>query len=410
VRYLLITLFSLLPLISLAQLTAPGMKTVRYTAYPSAPGVKDPIFIFCNSTGTQTGTLQASGPGGTAYSFSWYQWSDITKSFSIFLKTDVAVTSSIFSGLNEGGYKVRITNAGGYDNSLVGWIFLDKPLAIAKLQNFTCDYVALSGKAAIDTFYYKDPANSLAVKLRNAIAFNWSSDPVSTIPYPTLEINPVTFTPPLENVTYKLQVVDSFLCTAESSFPYTSIHVKANFSVSPDKGEAPLVVKFDPSKSVRGSFYHWKFGDDSTATLQNKDTVSHTYYRPGEYIVKLAIESDLHCIDSMKFEKIVVDPSKIIMISNVLTPNDDGLNDYFWVESKSLRTMSVEIFSRSGLMVYNFSGEGNKLTSWKGWDGNINNSSTKASPGIYFYIIRARGWDDKIYDNKEYRGFLYLYR
>jgi gliding motility-associated-like protein len=111
----------------------------------------------------------------------------------------------------------------------------------------------------------------------------------------------------------------------------------------------------------------------------------------------------------MKFEKVVVDPSEL-KIPNVFTPNDDGLNDNFIVESKSLRTISVEIFSRSGLMVYNFSGEGNRLKDWMGWDGNVNNSSAKASPGIYFYIIRARGWDDKIYDSKEYRGFLYLYR
>jgi gliding motility-associated-like protein len=386
------------------------MKTVRYTAYPSSPGIKDPIFIYCNSSGTQKGALHAVSPGGMGpFKFSWFKWSDVTKSFSLVLKTDLAKFFSDSTNLDEGGYKIKISDGGTYVDSLVCWIFLDKPFAQAKLQNFTCDYVALSGKATIDTFYYKDPANGLAVKLRNACSFNWSSNPASTIPYPNLEINPVTFTPPLEDVIYKLQVVDSFLCTSESSFPYTSIHVKADFSVTHDKGEAPLTVKFDPSKTIRGLTYLWKFGDDSTKFLQNKDTVIHTYYRPGEYTVTLTIESDLNCIDSMKFEKVVVDPSEL-KIPNVFTPNDDGLNDNFIVESKSLRTISVEIFSRSGLMVYNFSGEGNRLKDWMGWDGNVNNSSAKASPGIYFYIIRARGWDDKIYDSKEYRGFLYLYR
>ncbi len=409
-RYFLITLFSLLPLISLAQLTAPGMKAVRYTAYPSSPGTKDPIFIFCNSSGTQKGALHTVSPGGTGpFNFSWFKWSDVTKSFSLVLKTDVAKFFSDSTNLDEGGYKIKISDSGGFAYSFVCWIFIDKPLAQAKLQNFTCDYVALSGLATIDPFYYKNPATGDSVKLPNAYSFMWSSNPVSTIPYPNLDISPVTFTPPLEDVTYKLQVVDSFQCTSESSFQYTSIHVKAGFSVEPEKGEAPLTVKFDPSKSVRGSSFFWEFGDDSVATLQNKDTISHTYYRPGEYSVKLTIESVLHCIDSMRFEKIVVDPSEL-KIPNVFTPNDDGLNDNFIVESKSLRTISVEIFSRSGLMVYNFSGEGNRLKDWKGWDGNVNNSSTKASPGIYFYIIRARGWDDKIYDSKEYRGFLYLYR
>ncbi len=391
----------------MAQLSAPGMSAERYTAYPSAPGVKDPVFIFCNSSGTQKGTIQADSPGGTGpFDFSWYKWSDVTKSFSIFLKTDATVISSTSANINEGGYKVKITDGGGYDTSLVAWIFLDKPFAQAKLQNFTCDYVALSGKAAIDTFYYKDPANGLPVKLLNAFSFMWSSDPSSTIPLPNIEINPVTFTPPLEDVTYKLQVVDSFLCTSESSFPYTSIHVKADFSVDPNKGDAPLEVTFT-DKSIRGFTYKWEFGDDSISEL--KDPPPHIYYRPGDYSPKLTIESDLLCVDSMRFEKISVDLSEL-HIPNVFTPDGDGINDFFIPESKSLRTINVEIFSRSGLSVYTFYGEGTILKDWRGWDGNVNKSSTKASPGVYFYIIRARGWDDKIYDSKEYRGFLYLYR
>jgi hypothetical protein len=80
------------------------------------------------------------------------------------------------------------------------------------------------------------------------------------------------------------------------------------------------------------------------------------------------------------------------------------------VESKSLRNLSVEVFSRSGLKVYSFYGEGDILKSWKGWDGNVNFSSVKASPGVYFYIIRAYGWDNIVYNSKEYRGFVYLYR
>ena len=103
-----------------------------------------------------------------------------------FIKTDSTVNSSISTGLDEGGYKVRITDGGGYDTSLVAWIFLDKPFSEGKIQNFTCDYVALSGNAAIDTFYYKDPASGQAVKLPNAFSFLWSSDPASTIPYPSI--------------------------------------------------------------------------------------------------------------------------------------------------------------------------------------------------------------------------------
>jgi gliding motility-associated-like protein len=396
---------SLLPLISLAQLSAPGMSTVRYTT-----GVNDPVFIFCNASGSQKGALNAISPGGTdPFTYSWYKWSDATKDFSIPFPPGSGDTPSSRTDLDEGGYQVRISDGGGYDTNLVAWIFLDKPYAEAKLQNFTCDYVALSGKAAIDTFYYRNLSNGSAVKLPNAYSFTWSSNPVSAIPDPTIDLNPVTYSPPLEDVTYKLQVVDSFLCTSESYFPYTSIHVKADFSVDPNKGDAPLNVSIT-DKSVRGYTYIWEFGDHSVDSISYlKDPQPHTYYRPGDYYITLTIESDKGCVGTLQSEKIVVDPSEL-NIPNVFTPDGDGINDFFMVESKSLRYINVEIYSRSGLMVYNFTGEGERLKEWQGWDGNVNKSSIKASPGVYFYIIRAIGWEDKLYDNKETRGFFYLYR
>ncbi len=409
-RYFFLIIVVLLPVISEAQLSAPGMSAVRYTSYPSAPAVKDPVFIYCNASGTQKGSLYARSPGGTGpFNFSWYKWSDITKSFSILLKTETGVLTSSSNNLDEGGYKVIIS--GGFDTSLVGWIFIDKPFSSAELQNRTCDYVALKGKAAIDTFFYKNISNGLPVKLPNRVSFLWSSDPTSSIPFPDLYINPQTFNPPLVNVTYKLQVSDSFGCVSYSSFPYESIHVKADFSVDPDKGEAPLEVVFT-DKSIRGFKYKWEFGNDTILELNDPEPqilIFYKYYKPGEYSVKLTIKSERGCIDSMRFDKIVVDPSEL-KIPNVFTPDGDGLNDNFMVESKSLRYISVEVFSRSGMKVYNFYGEGERLREWQGWDGNVNNSSIKASPGVYFYIIRAYGWDDVDYNSKEQKGFVYLYR
>jgi gliding motility-associated-like protein len=402
----LILIIILLPGIAVAQLSAPGMSAVRYTSYPSAPTAKDPIFIYCNASGSQKGTLNADSPGGTGpFNFTWYQWSDATKSFSNLLKTDSGALTSSSSNLDQGGYKVVIS--GGFDTSFVGWIFTDRPLVVAALQNRTCDYVALKGQAAVDTFYYNNIANGLPVKLPDGVRFLWSSDPASTIPYPDFLLNPQTFDPPLVDVTYNLQVTDSFGCVSESSFFYQSIHVKADFTADPVQGQAPLVVTFT-DKSVRASKYKWEFGDTTTSTLPNPDP--HTYYIPGEYTPKLTIESDLHCIDSMRLDRnIVVDPSEL-HIPNVFTPDGDGLNDNFTVESKSLRSLSVEVFSRSGLKVYSFYGEGELLREWKGWDGNVNSTSVKATPGVYFYVIRAYGWDKISYSGKGYRGFVYLYR
>ena len=405
-RYFFSIIILLFPLFCKAQLTSPGANAIRFTSYPSAPGVKDPVFIFCNSNGSVQGSLNASSPHGNgAYNFTWYMWNDVTKSFSTLVKTDNGVATSSLGNLSEGGYRILIN--GGADTTLTGWVFLDKPVSSAALQNFTCDYVALKGQAVADTFYYRNISNGLPVRLPDGVSFLWSSDPSSTIPYPDFSLNPQTFDPPLMDVTYKLQVSDSFGCTSQSSFFYKSIHVKADFTADPMTGDAPLVVTFT-DKSIRASKYKWEFGDTTTSKVSNPDP--HTYYIPGEYSVKLTVESDQHCVDSLRLDqKIVVDPSEL-NIPNVFTPNGDGINDYFIVESKSLRSINVEVFSAGGVKVYSFFGAGEVLRSWKGWDGNVNSSSIKATPGVYFYVIRAQGWDNVVYNGKAYRGFVYLYR
>ena len=179
-RYFLLILILLLPAICEAQLSAPGSSALRYTSYPLALTVNDPVFIYCSTSVSQKVTLNASSPGGTGpFNFAWFKWSDITKSFSILLKTESGILSSSAGDLDNGGYRVVIS--AGYDTTLTGWIFIDKPFSSAALQNSTCDYVALIGQAAVDTFYYRNISNGQPLKLPNGVSFLWSSDPASSI-------------------------------------------------------------------------------------------------------------------------------------------------------------------------------------------------------------------------------------
>ncbi len=411
VRFWFIIAAVFLPLILHGQLTAPGSGAIRYTSYPSMPGTNDPIFIYCSTTGTETGTLSSSvSGGGGPYTFSWFRWNETNNSFSDAVKNETGVTSSTINNLVEGGYKLEIDSAGFPDTSFVAWVVFDEPpFAEAKLVNPIkhCNYVALDGDTAatVNTFPYFDRGSGSPLNLSNELSFIWSSEPISPIPYPKTDIDPITFKPPLEDLTYTL-TVNSLACSSESSFFYESIHVDADFIFDPSEGEAPLEVTFT-DESVRGYLYTWDFGDSTFSYQQNPEP--HIYYKPGEYTVLLNIESERYCKDSLRSEIITVEPSAL-SIPNVFTPDGDPYNERFMVKSKSLRYLSIEIFSRSGMKVYAFSGEGENLKNWTGWDGNINNSSVKARPGVYFYIIRALGWDDVDYDGKAYRGFLYLYR
>jgi PKD repeat protein len=410
VRFWVSIIVFLLPVSVLAQLSAPGAKSIRYTTYPSSPGVRDPLFFYCNTAGSATGKLTAQRSKRTGnYDYSWYKWNDGSGGFSDFIITETNVLTSTIESLSTGGYRVEIDSSGIKVEELTGWIFFDTPPIVeAKLGDERCNRVALDGTAEATSlnFYYKDPVTKNSVTLKNEVSFLWSSTPVSVIPQPELNIDPVTYIAPLEDVTYKLQV-NTLGCSGEASFFYTAIRAFADFDAEPVEGEAPLEVIIT-DKSIRGSKYTWDFGDDTVSYL--KDPEPHTYYKPGEYYITLSIESELFCTDIADDSiKITVAQSKLD-IPNVFTPDDDGYNDRFRVESKSLRFVSMEVFSQSGLKVYGFSGEGERLKNWEGWDGKVNNSSVEARPGIYFYIIRAFGWDDIKYDSKAYRGFVYLYR
>ncbi|MCU0460731.1 MAG: gliding motility-associated C-terminal domain-containing protein [Bacteroidales bacterium] len=408
-RFWVTIFFFILPLSLAAQLDAPGKISVKYTSYPSSPAVKDPIFFYCSSLGTDNGSLTAQKSGGTGtYDFSWYKWNNGTGSFSDFIISETGKVTSTIANRSAGGYRVEIDSSGIEVETLTGWIFFDTPpIAEARLDEERCNRVALDGDTSATTknFYYNDPVTKNSVTQKNEINFLWSSTPTSIIPLPSFKLDPITYSPPLEDVTYKL-TVNSLGCSSEASFFYAAIRALADFSVDPVEGEAPLEVSFT-DKSIRGAEYTWDFGDGTDTTL--KDPPPHIYYKPGEYWVTLDIVSELFCTDAADSIKITVEPSELD-IPNVFTPDDDGYNDRFRIESKSLRYVSMEVFSQSGLKIYGFSGEGERLKSWDGWDGKINNSSTKARPGIYFYIIRAFGWDDVKYDSKEYRGFVYLYR
>ena len=88
-----------------------------------------------------------------------------------------------------------------------------------------------------------------------------------------------------------------------------------------------------------------------------------------------------------------------ISIPNVFTPNGDGINDLFYVESESAVDVSVEIFNRWGQVVGKFQGLDN------GWDGKHYQSNSALSEGVYYYAARVTMDDGTI---KELIGFIHL--
>lgn len=78
-----------------------------------------------------------------------------------------------------------------------------------------------------------------------------------------------------------------------------------------------------------------------------------------------------------------------IRIPNAFSPNNDGINDIWKVSYRSILNFDCRIFDRQGHEIYRFTNPDD------GWDGKHKGKLVK--PGVYFYVIRAKGADGKEY-------------
>jgi gliding motility-associated-like protein len=97
----------------------------------------------------------------------------------------------------------------------------------------------------------------------------------------------------------------------------------------------------------------------------------------GMYWVKVENE---FCEASDSIYVILIDCEAILVIPNCFTPNGDGYNERFYVESVNLSNFTMLIFNRWGQMLF----ETEDIN--EGWDGKVNGRLCPI--GTYFYLIK----------------------
>ena len=78
-----------------------------------------------------------------------------------------------------------------------------------------------------------------------------------------------------------------------------------------------------------------------------------------------------------------------LRIPNAFSPNGDGVNDEWKVGYISLVEFKCWIFDKNGHQLHYFDNPAS------GWDGKYNGKIV--SPGVYYYVIEAKGADGKKY-------------
>jgi len=165
---------------------------------------------------------------------------------------------------------------------------------------------------------------------------------------------------------------------------------EAEFDFAPEKVYIPDQAVHFYNLSINGSKFKWIFGDGGESFEENP---VYTYTEEGFYSVKLSVETENYCKDSILKEEIVeVIESGHVKLPTAFTPNlsgptggeydpNDFSNDVFYPIIEGVEEVVFEIYNRWGIKVF----ETTKLNI--GWDGYYNERI--APEGIYVYKIKV---------------------
>lgn len=183
----------------------------------------------------------------------------------------------------------------------------------------------------------------------------------------------------------KLTVIDSNSCNISDTYEQIILVFEG--------GEANISAEYDPctdkltleNNSVNATNYLWEFGDGFTST---DELPQHQYTDSGTYTIKLTINKGSFCESSDSVKLLINNQANPeIVLYNVFTPNNDGVNDCFRMKGKNLACAEyqLQIFNRWGEKVFETDNPE------ECWNGKVFNTYQELPEGTYFYILSLGG-------------------
>ncbi len=175
-----------------------------------------------------------------------------------------------------------------------------------------------------------------------------------------------------------------------AELPVAAIHASDN----PSLGNPVNFTDVSGDNSIVSWF--WDFGDGNSSATQN---THHTYDFEDVFTVILTVENQYGCSAS---DTVEVEVQQVIIIPNIITPNNDGFNDALGVKNNGVDDYGITIFNRWGQIVYER--EAREIN----WDGRTN-SGVALEEGTYFYILKVNNPNGSM-GSWEQTGFITLLR
>ncbi len=158
-------------------------------------------------------------------------------------------------------------------------------------------------------------------------------------------------------------------------------------------GSAPVDISFQAWTSDGVIHNEWQLSRDasfgSVEYRFNDQDLDYTFTQEGTFFIRfIGSNSDGSCSATGSVYTVAVGGSEL-RIPNAFSPNDDGVNDEWKVAYRSLLSFECWIVDRYGNQVAHLTSPD------QGWDGK--RGGKLAPPGVYYYVIVAKGADGKDY-------------
>jgi len=419
-------------------ISAPDADYSKATNY-STPFSDDSIYVFCVFPDDgPSGRLRAQSHSGHNCTFVWEVYDTLSGDFISYTGnlSEDTLRSTIY-GLPDGLYRVTIndeqTSVQEQAWVFTNWVKILYTEIPDTLSN--CEGFQIYADYEMKELHYFDPSTNNPIPLRNPnktdfVKFRWYKENEWVYSQLNPWVSPAIASDNL--IDFRLEVTDEFGCTAEQTVKYDSKITKAGFEIDPMEGEAVLEVTFTNSSINYDSAIWFFYKDDFVIKKEAEeregepvdsiwfflveDAPVFEYEHTGEYRIKLVTikvnPTTGNCYDTLYMpvgEFIKVDTS-LVDAPNFFTPNGDGVNETFKVNTQSLKSMTIRIYNRWGGLVHRWDYDNIRSKDYtyehSVWDGRVNGGAM-ATPGVYFYVIQAVGRDDK---RRNIEGFIHLFR
>jgi len=300
-------------------------------------------------------------------------------------------------------YIVTATNSCGYSNTDTVTITLNQTLIVDTLMMWpaSCDPIGavsavIMGQTGVPLYNWTGPGPNSPSFINASVWENLSSG------------------------WYYFTVTDN-VCTANDSVFVDILPPPiADITAAPAFGCSPLTVNIT-NNSQNASNYAWNFGNGQTANLGTTASQSQIY--TSSAVIQL-IASEGNCRDTAyAFVTISICgctdplalnynplanaddgscyyPAPTVEVPNVFTPNADGSNDLFFLNTTNATNIELTILNRWGNVVF----EGSGIN--PAWNGKTQNGN-ESGDGVYFYKYRVEGLQEQFLEG---HGFLTLVR